>query len=261
MNTLNQVTLVTIDLSFHVASAGAVISTLARHGISVREIRAPHQEAFERFAAGEGDLLCAAWLPGSHGVYLDPIEQQVERLGVLYEPYAIWAVPDYVPVEEVSVLSDLAKPAVAARMQKLIQGIGPGAGISRFSREIVERYRLDELGYHFENGTLAQCIQAFETAAQSGSWVVVPLWHPQFLHRSWKLRELEDPLGLLRGKDQATLIGRKASLEKLPTAAVEDLKIMSLGNRVVTELDYQISQQGVDPRKAFEAIAVPPMLG
>ncbi|WP_046168244.1 glycine betaine ABC transporter substrate-binding protein [Chromobacterium vaccinii] len=248
--TANRLILITIDLSFHAASATAVAAVLERHGVAVEERRAPHERAFELLAAGQGDMLCSAWLPGSHGAYLAPIADEVEKLAALYAPYALWGVPDYVPTEAVAAIADLKKPEVSARMVKKIQGINPGAGISRFSREIISRYRLDEDGYHFENGSLEDCVSAFEQAVARRDWTVVPLWQPQFLHWRHHIRELADPENLLRGPDQATLVIRKDALARLPPAAVDGLRALRLGNRAVAWLDHLISREGMTPDAA-----------
>jgi glycine betaine/proline transport system substrate-binding protein len=186
-------------------------------------------------------------LPGSHGVYFDPIADQFEKLTVLYHPYALWGVPDYVPVEAVHSIHDLRRPEVASRMTKRIQGIGPGAGISRFSREIIERYGLARDGYHFENGTLEECVAAFESAVLERRWAVVPLWKPQFLHEKHVIGELEDPQGLLGGADEATLLLRKTLVDLLPGPAIEELKTTRIGNAEVARLDYLISRDAMTP--------------
>ena len=177
-----QLVLGQIDLSFHVASAAVVRAILERAGVKTVTRQAPHEALYAMLARGEVDMLVSAWLPGSHGVYVDPMQSELIKLGVLYEPYAIWGVPDYVPTHVVEQVADLAKPEVAACMDKRVQGIGPGAGISRFSREIIETYRLHECGYTFHNGALKDCTDAFERAYDDRRWVVVPLWHPQYLH-------------------------------------------------------------------------------
>ena len=119
---------------------------------------------FRRYGAGDVDLLVSAWLPASHGGYLAPHETETLRLGVLYEPYCIWGVPDYVPIDAVASVEDLLRPDVAARMGKLVQGIHPGAGISRFSKAMIEAYGLSRAGYHFETRTEADCFDRFEAA-------------------------------------------------------------------------------------------------
>jgi glycine betaine/proline transport system substrate-binding protein len=49
-------------------------------------------------------------------------------------------------------------------MAKTIQGINPGAGISRFSQEMIVAYGLDKEGYSFRPGTQQECFSAFEDA-------------------------------------------------------------------------------------------------
>ncbi|CDY74792.1 L-proline glycine betaine binding ABC transporter protein ProX (TC 3.A.1.12.1) / Osmotic adaptation [Caballeronia glathei] len=240
----------TIDLSFHHAAAGVVTAILEKHGVHVIEHRAPHEEAFHLLADGTADMLCSAWLPGSHGIYFDPLAHQFENLSVLYSPYALWGVPDYVPPDAVSTVADLKKPEVVARMRKHIQGIGPGAGISRFSREILALYDLNALGYTFSNGALDECVSAFEDAVSKREWAVVPPWQPQYLLFQTKIRELAEPHGLLRGKDEATLILRKSRLNDLPADAIAELRETSLGDAEVTQLDHLISREGVTPTRA-----------
>lgn len=242
-----EVRLVTIDLSFHLATSGMIRSILASHGVSVIETIAPHEKAFEQLRDGSADMLCSAWLSDSHGVYFEPMANQFEKVTVLYRPYAYWGVPDYVPEEVVSTISDLCKPEVVARMEKRIQGIGPGAGISRFSRAAITQYGLTESGYHFENGTLDDCVGAYEEAVQVGKWVVVPLWKPQFLHEKHVIRQLKDPHGVMGGADEATLVARHSLMQRLPEGAVRDLRSVYLGNDEVSRLDYLVSRDSLDP--------------
>ena len=236
-----------IGLSFHVASAAVVRQVLAEADVAHTVVEHPHEQMFDMLADGQVDMVVSAWLPGSHGDYLSACADDVVELGVLYEPYAIWGVPEYVPPGEVASLQDLAKPQVVRRMYKVIQGIGPGAGISRFSREIIERYRLDGHGYEFRNGTLAECAGAFESAVAERRWVVVPLWHPQYLHQRHRIRALADPEGLLRGKDAATIVLRREAARSLPPAVLARLARMSLGNAAVTELDHLVGHERLDP--------------
>jgi len=44
-------------------------------------------------------MIASAWLPSSHGVYKERVEEMVgtRELDLHYEPHALWGVPDYVP--------------------------------------------------------------------------------------------------------------------------------------------------------------------
>ena len=234
-----------IALSFHAASAAVVQRILARHGYQVVVHAAPHEEIFQLYGAGRIDMLVSAWLDASHGKYLAPYHDQTRKLGVLYHPYCIWGVPEYVPEDAVGSVADLARPEVVDRMSKLVQGINPGAGISRFSKEIIRHYDLGALGYHFESGSEADCFGRFESSVKKREWFVIPLWHPQFLHHQHKIRALVEPKGLLGGQDRATLVAHHDCVQKMDAALVEDLSRLELGNALVSELDYQISRSGM----------------
>jgi len=191
---------------------------------------------FQRMGRGEVDFLVSAWLPASHGGYLAPFEKDVRKITVLYEPYCIWGVPDYVP-NDIASIADLVGDLALARMERLIQGINPGAGISRFSKAMITHYGLDDAGYHFETGTELQCFDRFEKAVAERKWVILPLWHPQFLHARYDIRELAEPDGLLGGADKATLIMRRDAEARVAPGALRELADLHLGNRRVSELE------------------------
>jgi glycine betaine/proline transport system substrate-binding protein len=225
-----------IDLSFHDASALEVERVLEANGRKVERSTAPHEEMFQRLCRGDIDMLVSAWLPASHGRYLAPCKDSVREVTVLYEPYCIWGVPDYVP-PDVTAVSDLLRPDVAARMEKLIQGINPGAGISRFSQAIIEEYGLADAGYYFASGTELDCFGRFEQAVADRRCVVIPLWYPQALHHRYKIRSLEEPKGLLGGVDKATLIVRRAAERRVGEAALATLSQLTIGNARMSALD------------------------
>jgi glycine betaine/proline transport system substrate-binding protein len=239
-----------IALSFHAASAAVVRNIVEQAGLEVKSCEAPHEKMYDLLSQGEVDMVVSAWLPGSHGMYIQLIADQLEKLTVLYQPYALWGVPDYVPEAELSQIAQLSEPQVIKHMNMRIQGIGPGAGISRFSREIIAQYGLTKAGYEFHNGTLIECTSAFERAYSQKQWCVVPLWHPQYLHHRYRIRELQEPLGLLRGVDEATLVVRKDAMHLLSSSTLAQLKQLHLGNSTVAQLDYRISVDGITPSQA-----------
>lgn len=234
------------DLSFHRATGAVVANILERMGFNVTRSFFPHKENFERLRTGEIDMIASAWLPSSHGVYKARVEEVIatRELGLHYEPYALWGVPDYIPESEVASVADLLKPSVKKQMTPTIQGINPGAGITRFSITMMDEYQLNDAGYRFLTGTQAECVAAFEQAVTEERWVVVPLWHPQFLHNKYKIRELKDPKKLLGGKDRAVLLARQDRLEQLFTQdEITQLDHIQLSNAIVAELDYAINRE------------------
>ncbi|NUY01467.1 glycine betaine ABC transporter substrate-binding protein [Paraburkholderia youngii] len=125
-------------------------------------------------------------------------------------------------------------------------------GFSRFSVEIVQQYGLDPLGYHLETGTKEAYYGRFEAAVAEGAWIVVPLWKPQFLHYRYRIRELAEPRGLLRGSDRATLIAHEDCVARISPTLVETLTKLNLANDVVSELDFLICREGKSPLEAAD---------
>ncbi|WP_428086350.1 glycine betaine ABC transporter substrate-binding protein [Candidatus Thioglobus sp.] len=243
------------DLSFHRATGAVVAIILERMGFTVIRSFDPHKENFARLRSGEIDMVASAWLPSSHGVYKQSVDEvaSTRELGLHYQPYALWGVPDYIPESEVSTISDLLKPTVKERMTPIIQGIGAGAGITRFSIKMMDEYKLTDSGYKFLTGTQQECVAAFEDAVAEKRWVVVPLWQPQFLHNRYKIRELTDPKKLLGGKDRAVLLARQDSLNRLFTPAeIGHLDRIKLSNKIVAELDYAINRENKTEDEAAE---------
>jgi len=82
---------------------------------------------------------------------------------------------------------------------------------------------------------------------------VVPLWHPQFLQHSHRIRPLDEPLGLLGGQDDATLIMSEPFARDMPAALLEELNRLSPGNAVISELDHLICRGGMSALQAADA--------
>ncbi|MHA6765548.1 glycine betaine ABC transporter substrate-binding protein [Streptacidiphilus sp. PAMC 29251] len=246
------ITVGNIALSFHRAAAAVTRRLLEAHGHRVTSVEAPHEQLFRLQAAGEVDILVSAWLPSSHATYLSAYRDQVRVLSPHYHPYCVWAVPPYVPAEAVREVADLTRPDVAERMTLTIDGINPGAGISRFSARMVTEYGLDQHGYTFTPGTESGFIARVEQGIADGEWFVVPLWRPQYLNRLHGLRPIADPKQLLGSVDGASPVVRKAALERIHPETVSRLDRLHLGNDVVEELDTLINADGLTPLQAAD---------
>jgi glycine betaine/proline transport system substrate-binding protein len=138
------ITIGVTDLSFHRVTSSLVSHVITDMGFTVNRLYAPHQDNFLALKSGQTDMLASAWLPSSHGIYRADVEQvqPLIELGLHYQPYAMWGVPDYIPKHAIAEVSDLLKPDVISKMNKDIQGINPGAGISRFSINMMHEYGL-----------------------------------------------------------------------------------------------------------------------
>lgn len=247
-----EVTVGNIALSFHRVTAAVVRRILEAHGHQVLSSEAPHETLFRRQAEGAIDVLVSAWLPASHGTYLAPYRDQVRILAPHYEPFCIWAVPPYVPTDRVHEVADLLRPEVAERMTLSVDGINPGAGISRFSARMITEYGLDEAGYTFTPGTEAGFIARVERGIADREWFVIPLWRPQYLNRVHGLRPLSEPNGLLGTVDAASCLIRHAAFDNLEPAAAAALESLRLGNEGVEELDTLVNVDALSPWEAAD---------
>ena len=128
-------------------------------------------------------------------------------------------------------------------MPRDIQGINSGAGISRFSSKMIDEYELGDAGYRFHTGTEEDCFGTFERAVDSGAWVVVPLWKPQFLHHHYTIRELKDPKGLLGTVDRAVLLLREDRKPLFSNEQITSLDSLRFSNEIIAELDYQVCRE------------------
>ncbi|MDO6445438.1 glycine betaine ABC transporter substrate-binding protein [Colwellia sp. 1_MG-2023] len=243
-----KITIGVTDLSFHRVAASLLGHIIERFGFEVERVYSPHEQNFEKLKQGDVGLLASAWLPSSHGGYKAEVEKTVPliELGLHYEPYALWGVPEYIPASEVNTVEDLKKPSVSLKMVKKIQGINQGAGISRFSQSIVKHYHLNDLGYEFFTGTEEDCFTTFEQNVAGSKWFVVPLWKPQFLHYKHNIRELTEPEGLLGTVDKAVLLMRKDVSEMFSQEQLATLDSLRFGNQVIAELDYKVCRENLD---------------
>ncbi|MEM6737655.1 MAG: glycine betaine ABC transporter substrate-binding protein [Bacteroidota bacterium] len=250
-----KITLGVTNLSFHRVTAALIAKVIQKMGFEVERTYAPHEANFQRLMKGEIDALTSAWLPSSHGGYREKVQKKVPlmELGFHYSPYALWGVPEYVPSDLVIEVKDLLKPEVIGQMKSSIQGINPGAGITRFSIKMMEMYGLNDAGYQFHTGTEEDCFESFEHAVENKEWIIVPLWKPQFLHYKYTIRELKEPKGLLGTVDKAVLLLREDKKFIFSQAQLDQLDAIQFSNEVIAALDYKVSREGRDMDKVADS--------
>lgn len=245
------VTLGQVSLSFYAVTGAVVQHALERLGHEVVVRTGPHDEMFPLLGRGEIDLMAAAWLPAGHAAYWARHGAAATEVARLYDGARFfWAVPDYVPIDAVASIADLAKPDVARRMTRLIQGIGASAGITTVSLAAVRAYGLDASGYTLRPGTAAEWTGAYDAAVRERRWMVFPTWAPQYLNRDGALRPIDDPQGILGGANHAALVAPTARLRALPAATRAALSRIDLGVDAVTEMDWMVNVDKLTPREA-----------
>ncbi|MYM67283.1 glycine/betaine ABC transporter substrate-binding protein [Pseudoduganella sp. FT55W] len=240
-----------VSLSFYAVTGAVIQEVLARLGHDVTVRSGPHEEMFPLLASGAIDLMAAAWLPEGHAAYWKQYGTGAHVVTKLYDgAHFFWAVPDYVPANELASIADLAKPGVVARIDRQIQGIGAGAAISTLSQRALADYGLDALGYSFRPGSAAEWIATYQAAKQERRWMIFPTWAPQFLNKDGGLRPLADPKGVLGSMNYAALVAPQGKWQMLPDRTRAVLSKVHLGIQAVTEMDYLVN---VDKLTASEA--------
>jgi glycine betaine/proline transport system substrate-binding protein len=166
-----------------------------------------------------------AWLPVTHEPYMDKVGDQVVDLGPLYTGARLgWAVPDYVPRDKLSSISDLRAADVARRLKHQIHGIDPGAGLMQASERALEAYGLDR--YRLISSSGAGMTAALARAIRREQWIVVTAWNPHWMFSRWKLRYLEDPKGALGGRERVHALVREGFYQDFPVEVTEFLTRM-----------------------------------
>ena len=165
-------------------------------------------------AGGDYDLFFDAWLPTTHGTYLDEYGDDMERLGVWYDDARLTiAVNEDAPITSLAELADNAD-AFDAR----IVGIEPGAGLTRITKEsVIPTYGLD--GLEFVESSTPAMLAELSGALDEGRNVVVTLWRPHWAYDAFDIRDLEDPEGTLGDAENIEVVGRAGFAEDHPQVA------------------------------------------
>ncbi len=240
-----------VNLSFYEATAAVFQNVLERSGYNVAMKKGPHSMMYPLLAEGEFDLFVAAWLPNTHQQYWEEYGKDLTLVTPLYSDAKLfWAVPEYVPESAVKSVADLAKPEVAAKMDKTIRGPGADSGLMMRSKTLMEHYGLSQSGYELSPGKAEDWIKAFNANIKARNWFVMPLWQPQYLNKVAKLRILEEPENILGKADTAWLVAHNSANAKIPRHIFDILKRMEFSVKWITELDYLVNVEGFSPREA-----------
>lgn len=173
---------------------------------------------YQGVAKGDIDAMMMAWLPETHKDYWARVGGKVVPLGVLYTDAKLgWVVPSYVPEDQVSSIEDLSKPEVKEKLNGKVQGIDPGAGLTRLSKEAITTYDLS--GYDLTTASDAAMVAALDRAIRRKEWIVVTGWSPHWMFGKYDLRYLDDPKNALGGVERVYAIARHGFQADFPDVA------------------------------------------
>jgi glycine betaine/proline transport system substrate-binding protein len=244
------ITLGQVDLSFYAVTGGVVQEVLERSGQPFVLVEGSHGEIYPKLGSGEVDILAASWLPSAHAPLYEKVKTSTFLVTELYPDARLYlAVPDYAPAELRSV-ADLARPEIAAEVEKRIVGIGPSSGLMIGAAKMMDAYGLKAAGYELVPGPAADWIANFLRAYKERKTLVMPLWRPHWINPSYGMRVLEDPQRIFGDGDRAYLLANNALREKVSPEVLVRLARIKLSVAAVTEMDRMVNVDKLSPREA-----------
>ncbi len=173
---------------------------------------------YQGVSRGDLDFMMMAWLPQTHADYYSRIKDKVETLGTVYDGAKLgWVVPAYIPESEISSIEDLKKPEVMEKLKNTVQGIDPGAGLTRLSQEALKTYELGD--YKLQISSEAGMLTTVERAYRSEDWFVATSWSPHWMFGKYKLRYIDDPKKALGEAEHVDVLARKGFKQDNPEVA------------------------------------------
>ena len=173
---------------------------------------------YQGVSRGDLDAMMMAWLPQTHADYFAKIEDKVDTLGTVYDGAKLgWVVPAYIPEDQISSIEDLAKDEVKEKLGNTVQGIDPGAGLTRLSEQALKDYGLDD--YKLQISSEAGMLTTVDRAVRSEEWFVATSWSPHWMFGKYDIRYIEDPKKSLGEAEHVDILARKGFKDDNPEAA------------------------------------------
>lgn len=162
-------------------------------------------------ARGDLDVTLTAWLPATHGEYLEKMKDKVVVLGTNYQGAKIGlVVPEYVEAKSIEDLNQYSDA-----FDGKITGIDAGAGIMRRTEDAIKQYGLDLRLMPSSGPAMTTALTRAEKAKEP---IVVTGWIPHWMFAKWKLRFLEDPKKVFGDEEHVDTVANPALAEKAPEA-------------------------------------------
>jgi glycine betaine/proline transport system substrate-binding protein len=166
------------------------------------------ESVFREIESGQYDLFVDAWLPETHGTYMETYGAELEKIGVNVETVRTGLmVPEYVEARSVSELDE--------EVDQII-GIGSGAGIMEAARNALDSY---ELSAELIEGSEQAMTDTLGQAIKRRLPIVVTGWTPHWIANRYELRFLEDPENIFGEAEQIHTLGRNGFSKEFPRAA------------------------------------------
>ncbi|MGK9051424.1 glycine betaine ABC transporter substrate-binding protein [Neorhizobium petrolearium] len=173
---------------------------------------------YQGVSRGDLDAMMMAWLPQTHADYFAKVKDRVETLGSVYDGAKLgWVVPKYIPEDAIGSIEDLKKDDVKEKLKGRVEGIDPGAGLTRLSEQAIKDYGLD--GYKLQISSEAGMLTTVDRAMRSENWFVATSWSPHWMFGKYELRYIDDPKKSLGEAEHVDVLARKGFKEDNPKVA------------------------------------------
>lgn len=173
---------------------------------------------YQGVSRGDLDAMMMAWLPQTHADYFAKVKDKVETLGTVYDGAKLgWVVPKYIPEDAIGSIEDLKKADVQEKLKGRVEGIDPGAGLTRLSEKAIEDYELD--GYKLQISSEAGMLTTVDRAMRSEKWFVATSWSPHWMFGKYELRYIDDPKKSLGEAEHVDVLARKDFRQDNPKVA------------------------------------------
>lgn len=204
------------DAEFVTKLAAKLISD--KLGQKVELVQTDVAPLYQGVSRGDIDFMMMAWLPKTHADYYARVKDKVETLGTVYDGAKLgWVVPKYIPESEVSSIEDLKKDDVRKKLDSTVQGIDPGAGLTRLSQEALKTYDLKD--YKLQISSEAGMLTTVDRAYRGKKWFVATSWSPHWMFGKYELRYLKDPKKALGDAEHVDVLARKGFKSDNPKVA------------------------------------------
>ena len=230
---MTTITLGYLGTALHAGCASAVARVLDAHEAEVDFIDADRKGLPAMLEEGAIDLLVSAWLPRD----ADLVQYGMRVLGTLYKPYYCWASYETFP-DIGAVSSNTVDKVIAGR-----------ADAEQVGKLMAETPALADIALVLcDDEALYATVQA---ARDAGEKTLVFLAQPHALFHDESFQPVVDPR--LTAEMEACMLVRETVAACADQDMLDELSEMTLGNKVMSALDYAIQIDGMDPEEAAEA--------
>jgi glycine betaine/proline transport system substrate-binding protein len=201
-----------VEWASEVASTNVIRAVLEEQGYDVEMNSLGAAVMWQAVGTGDADAIVAAWLPTTHGDYLEQVKDEVEDLGSNLEGTKLGlVVPAYTDIDSIEQLNDHAD-----EFDGKIVGIDPGAGLMAQAENAIDDYGIDNLQLQSSSG--AAMTSSLASAIQNEEDIVVTGWTPHWMFARWDLKYLDDPKKSFGEAEHINTVVNKGFEERMPEA-------------------------------------------